>query len=103
MDTDLRERFVYDRQGRRTDVIISFPAYQKLRRMLRQLVAEESSLGGEEESGEVQRKRIRQLSEQIRKQPVWSEEAHPDLRTPEDSRQYVKRIRSEGWERRTGL
>lgn len=94
MDIDLKERFVYDNRGHRTDVIISFPAYEKLRLMLRELAAED--IQSEEKRWEVQRKRIRQLSQQIRKQPVWSEEDHPDLHTPEDSRRYVERIRSEG-------
>ena len=99
MDTDIRARFVYDRQGHRTDVIISFSAYQKLRHLLTQFAAEDS-ISEEAESREGQRKRIRQLSQQVRKRPVWREEDHPDLRTPEDSRRYVERIRSEGWKGR---
>jgi len=100
MDMDLRERFVYDNQGRRTDVIISFSAYEKLRHMLRELAPED--IQDEDRRWEVQRKRIRQLSQQIRKQPVWNEEDHADLHTPEDSRRYVEQIRSEGWDRRKG-
>lgn len=98
MDIDLKERFVYDNQGRRTDVIISFSAYEKLQRMLRKLSAED--MRDEGKKREVQEKRLRQLSQQIRRQPVWTEEDHPNLRTPEDSRQYVEQIRSEGWKER---
>ena len=99
MDTDIRARFVYDRKGRRTDVIISFPDYQKLRHLITQFTAKDS-ISEEAESREGQRKRIRQLSQQVRKRPIWREEDHPDLRTPEDSRKYVERIRSEGWKGR---
>ena len=96
INTDIRAKFVYDRQGRRTDVIINFPAYQKLRHLITQFAAEDS-ISEDAESREGQRKRIRQLSQQIRKRPVWREENYPGLHTPEDSRKYVERIRSEGW------
>ena len=49
---------------------------------------------------ELRRLRLRKVLEDLRREPAWSDEDHPDLMTVEDVNRYVRRLR-ETWMPRT--
>lgn len=49
---------------------------------------------------ELKRTRLRKVLEDLRREPAWSDEDHPDLMTVEDVNRYVRRLR-ETWMPRT--
>ncbi len=49
---------------------------------------------------ELKRARLRKVLEDLRREPAWSDEDHPDLMTVEDVNRYVRRLR-ETWMPRT--
>ncbi len=49
---------------------------------------------------ELRRFRFRKVLEDLRREPAWSDEDHPDLMTVEDVNRYVRRLR-ETWMPRT--
>jgi hypothetical protein len=49
---------------------------------------------------ELKRIRLRKVLEDLRREPAWSDEDHPDLMTVEDVNRYIRRLR-ETWMPRT--
>ena len=49
---------------------------------------------------ELKRTRLQKVLEDLRREPAWSDEDHPDLMTVEDVNRYVRRLR-ETWMPRT--
>jgi hypothetical protein len=42
----------------------------------------------------LRRERLRQLLEEARRDPIWKDEDHPDLLTPEDVAEYIRLSRA---------
>lgn len=49
---------------------------------------------------ELKRTKLQKVLEDLRREPAWSDEDHPDLMTVEDVNRYVRRLR-ETWTPRT--
>ncbi len=78
-------------ETKRISVIFPVKVLEELRRLVPP--RERSKFVSEATEKELKRLKLAKVIEELRREPAWSDEDHPDLMTVEDVNRYIRRLR----------